>query len=75
MLTQYGPGDAATWGPVTSPRDPRADDCDDDETVELDDFLTDARRIVSSAQHAFDNHNLARVRELRAELRDICEEI
>ncbi len=24
-LTTYGPGDSATWGPCTDPRDPRWD--------------------------------------------------
>lgn len=44
-LTTYGPGDSATWGPCTDPRDPRWDGDFEPTDAELDqakdEFLTD----------------------------------
>jgi hypothetical protein len=45
-LTTYGPGDSATWGPCTDPRDPRWDDdrepSDSHRADAADELLADA---------------------------------
>lgn len=58
-----GPGDAATWGPCNSPRDPRWTDNDEvtpDDQVEA---MREARDYVGLAETALSQKNFKRYRE------------
>lgn len=71
QLTQYGPGDPATWGAIVSGADPRTRDLNDEEInaiyqsklgrVTEDDWQAEADAVVAEAEARGDEALLQRV--------------
>lgn len=73
LATMPGCGDAETWGRVTSQRDPRAPEFDDDEAMEMRCARDDIRNALRRFDAALDRNDFDACRAALAEIHEATE--